>query len=139
MNYFRGARVRAGRRRSPWNLVLLAIVLCNLALLLGIGLYAVNHLHQYVHPGQSLETASGVAVIVATVSVLFAAIPVSLLVANAQARKVPALRRTLDAEASSHKGTDYWSSQKALIKVALLVAPVCLGLATTASLLPWRQ
>jgi len=138
MNYVRGAQARARRRKSAWNLLLLAGVLGSLALLTGIGLYAVDHLHRLVHPDESLATSSGPAVVVATVSVLLACIPLSLLVANLAVHMVPAARRVLDKEAESVKGTNYRASQHSLKKAALLVAIPCLVLATLGTLASWR-
>jgi hypothetical protein len=139
MNYISGARSRAGRRRSAWNLLLLAAVVGNLVLLTAAGMYAIAQLHEVAHPGQTLAKARGLGVILSTLAVLFAAIPCSLLLANVQVHCVPAARRVLEEEAQLVKNTDYRASQRTLSKLALFIVPLCVVLAIAGALAPWRQ
>jgi hypothetical protein len=46
-------------------------------------------------------------------------------------------RRTLEGEASSVPGTNFITAERKLLRVALIVVPVCLAIAVLGALLPW--
>lgn len=63
------------------------------------------------------------------VSWLFAAIPLSMLAANALLWCVPPLRRIFEREAEGYPGTDYASTQKSLLRLGMPLLAICAAVA----------
>jgi hypothetical protein len=137
MGYFSEARVRAQRRKSRWNLLLLPAVLVPLAAILATLLLLINALHGYLYTGQSLRNAQGGWAILATVGPLFAALIPAMLVGNSLVRLLPPARRVLDAEAFGHPGASFHSAQRKLARVAAIVVPLSMAVSLLGGVLPW--
>jgi hypothetical protein len=80
--------------------------------------------------------ASGV--ILTTVSPLFGAIPIGLLIAHCLLWLVPPARRALDVEADPHREARFNDSQKQLLRISKYLAPISLGVASIGALMSWR-
>jgi hypothetical protein len=137
MSYIENARVRARRRKSPWDLLLFPAVFLSWMGLFLVLLQGIGALHQHVHPGQSLTNSQGLTVLLATIPLFFAAMPIGFIAGNILVWLVPPARRALDSEAKPHPGTDFFSAQRGLLKIAAYVTPFSLALAIVGALLPW--
>lgn len=131
------ARLRAGRRRSRWNLLLIPcyfipwlLLVFGSALMFG-RLYALIHATDRV--GVLPETIGGILI---AVGLLFAWLAPSMITANQLVSAVPAARRALDQEATSVPGTDRRSANRALLRVCRYLVPVGLLVALAGVLIP---
>jgi len=130
MGYITAARVRAGRRRSAWNLLLIPAYLVPWFLLtfgslVMLGqLYAVFHGSR--HAGVLPETGGS---ILMALGALFMWLGPSMMLANQFVSVVPPARRALDREAARVPGTDRASANRGLLKMSMLVTPVALAVA----------
>jgi hypothetical protein len=137
VSYFEDAGARAKSRKSAWNFLLLGATFCSWLALYFFALLGVELLHQHLHPGQSLATGNGFAVLMAAVSPLLGTFPIGLFVGNALVWLVPPARRILDAEARPYPGADFASAQRGVLRVAVFVAPAGAVLAVVGALLAW--
>ena len=130
-SWIKNARQRSQRRKSPWNLLLLAF---GLSLWVAIGLFlgwGATVLHEIFQPASGPLFASG-PLRLNTALVLFPSIFVSIcpamLLTNWLVYLIPPARRAMDSEDRGHRGVDYSSSQRALSKLGFLISLVCLPL-----------
>jgi hypothetical protein len=137
MGYIKKAQLRSKRRRSPWNLLLVAAVLVPVATIWAVSVLGAEALHRGIYPTQSLKSGEGIGAILATVSPFFGAIPLGLIIGNFLVWLVPSARKTLDAEASAVSGTDFWSSQETLMIITLVLIPISLLLTVYGARLSW--
>lgn len=137
-NYIDNARLRATRRKSAWNLLLIPAVTIPLgAIWLGI-FKIMGLLHSHVYPEQNLHAASkGLGAVLAAVAPAFGAIPIAFLIGNCLVWLVPPARRGLDTEAQQFPSTSFVNAQKQLLKFAYIVVPISLALSVIGALLPW--
>jgi hypothetical protein len=137
MGYFEESHLRARRRQSAWNLLLIpAVLVCWLGLTTAV-LLGATWLHGVVYPGQSLRGARGLGPILATVAPLLGCAAPGFVVSNWLVHLVGPVRRTLDREAETYPGTGYASSQSKLLKIAAVLATGGILIAGVGSLLPW--
>jgi hypothetical protein len=94
-------------------------------------------LHQGRYPTQHLNNSSGAGPVLTAVGALLAAIPLAFAIGNVLVWLVGPARRTLEGEASSVPGTNFITAERKLLRVALIVVPVCLAIAVLGALLPW--
>jgi hypothetical protein len=140
MNYISDAKVKAKRRKSKWNLLLIPTVLLSFGLIFYLSFLLMDFLHGIVYAGQSFTvTSRGIGAIMAAVGPLFGAIPVSMLLGNFIVYLVPPARRVLDSEARNVPGTSYIDSNKKLLKMAYVLVPISYGVAFIGALLPWYK
>src|SRR5262245_50858197 len=125
MTYFDDARLRAKRRKSPWNLLLLPVIAIPW---LGAGLYTVvvmAHVYRFVHQGNLTPfpywdlrnlrmLPEGIGGVFVAVGPVFAWLPVAMLFGNLVVRAIPPANRALTREARTVRGTDYRSAQRGL-------------------------
>lgn len=139
MRYVDEARARARRRKSGWNILLFAVIsIVMLATAIGWAIASVM-LHRGLYPDQGPGFDKGIAAIMATVSGLFAAIPIAMIVGNFLVWMIPPAQRALDDEARTVKGTDFFSAQRQLLKLAATIVPVALLLAIIGASMPWYR
>jgi hypothetical protein len=138
MGNIESARARAKRRKSGWNFLLFPTVFISWLALAFTLLHGIDLLHQRMHPGQSLATNdTGFTVLLSSLPLLFAALPIGFIVGNSIVWLVPPARRVLDSEAKPYPGNDFFSAQMDLLKMAAFVTPAGLTLAVIGALLPW--
>lgn len=130
MGYITEARVRAGRRKSRWNLLLIpAYLLPWSSLTLGLAV-VFSRLYRSVHPGSQFailpDTIGGVLIAVGS---LFACLGPAMVLANQIVATVPAARAALDAEASVTAGTTRHAANRALGRLSYMLTPAALVLA----------
>jgi hypothetical protein len=129
--FFTEARLRARRRKSAWNLILIPPALFGW---LGswYGFFRIVWaFHQTLYPQHALrdfwQEGVGFASFVPGFLMLFAPFPaaicIGLIFANCVAWLIPSARRTLDAEAEGHKGTGFRESTEALLRLAKWAIP----------------
>jgi len=130
MGYFEEARKRASRRRSAWNLLLIPAVLGTWAAMWYASVQAVGQLLRYTRPGLHfvLLPDSGAGTLIG-LGLLFAWLPLAMVVSNVLVATVAPARRTLDREAQAVPGTDLVSANTRLLKVMLVITPTGLFLA----------
>lgn len=139
--YFSGARRRATRRKSAWNLLLIPFGL-GLCLVSWYGLFRVIWLfHVSIYPGHQLRDFwredIGFGSFVPSLLMVFGVMPLAvilgLMLANSLLWLIVPLRRVFEAEAQGHPGTSFQASMRGLIKLAMWVAPFCMAIAFLAA------
>ena len=131
------ARLRARRRKSSWNILLIP----SIAIPLGAGWWALamgfSWAHAALHPlhdsGACKGTIAGVLFMVAP---LFVLLGPSMMLGNAIVHAVPQVRTRLDAEAGTVRGTRYREAQHQLLRFTLIITSVGLMAAAIGILVP---
>lgn len=132
-----GAKARARRGRSPWNLLLPPLTLAGAAVAWWCLARGVHALHARANPGLRFpQVLSGLSGVLMFVPLVFPALPAGMLAANAILHLVPAARRALDREAEGHLRADYATAQRDLAKVAGVALVIALAIALVGALLP---
>ena len=135
MGYFKEARARAQRRRSPWNLLLIPAVLGTWLLTWLSSAWALGKLLRLARPGLEFvflpDSGGGILMVL---GLLAAWLPLAMIVGNLLVAAVPPARRALDLEASTVPGTDFSSANKDLLKVAIFLTPAGLVVALLGAL-----
>src|SRR2546428_494591 len=110
MGYFEEARRRAKRRRNPLNLLLIPTVVAPWALIWYASARLLGHVARRFHPELNfvLLPDSGGGVLMG-LGLLFAWLPVAMVLGNLLVAAIPAVRRALDNEARGVPGTDFAS------------------------------
>src|SRR5262245_2669307 len=94
MTYWHNERVRAARRKSAWNVLLIPAALIPCFLGWWLSARALGHVYHLMHPRASFvvlpETVGGIAI---AVGLLFAWCPVAMMTANLLVHAVPPARR----------------------------------------------
>jgi len=130
IGFFKEAYVRAKRRRSLWNLLLIPVVAGAWLMTWLASILMVGQLIRLARPElQFILLPDTVGGILMAVGLLFAWLPLSMIVGNMLLAAIPPARRALDAEASPFSGTDLGSSNKGLLKAALFLTPVGIAIA----------
>ena len=137
MTYVEEVQARAKRRRSPWNFLLLPVVLVSLAGL-SVGLILLLQLlHHARYPTQNLVDSSGAGGVLTALGAFFAAITPALLFGNGLVWLLKPARQVLDREANAFPGTDFLHAQRQLIRFGLIIVPISLAFAVLGAFLPW--
>jgi hypothetical protein len=131
------ANARAGRRRSPWNLLLLPAAICPFAALWYVTARVLETLYTLCHnTPSSTFLPDGVAGVLMALGPLFAWFAPAMIIANCLAWLVPAARRTFEQEAAPFPGVTFRSANAGFFKIAVFMTPVGLALGTIGALLP---
>lgn len=135
------ARLRAKRRHSPWNLILIPLTLgCWLAV--WFALFRLTWaLHVWLYPDHLFRNfwQAGISFPSFFLSflMLFALMPAALclgfVIANCIAWLIPPARRVFDAEAKGYPGTSFPEANAALLRLSLWTVPIGLGLSVFAA------
>ena len=142
--YFSRARVRAKRRKSPWNLILIPLVICGIA---GVwyGLFKLMWwIHTTIYPEhtgrfnefwqEGISLPSFVSSFLLMIPLFIASIPLGMLLANSIAWCIRPARRAFEREAKGHKHTTFKESMSGLFKFSLFIVPICLALSLIGAL-----
>lgn len=136
--YFKRAQLRARRRRSPWNLILIPLVLGGVAGTSYVLFRTMWYVHTAIYPthagrlaefwGKNISFGSFVSSFLLSVPLFFAALPLGMIVANLVAWLIPPARRTFAREAEGVVGASFAEATSDLWKLASILVPVCLVL-----------
>lgn len=142
--YFTRARIRARRRKSPWNLILIPLSMFGIGMVsyylfrfmwwIHILVYPEHkgHFSEFWQSGISLP--SFISSFLLMMPVLFAAFPLGFMIANCLAWCIPPARKTSDQEAKGYKFASFEESMRGLYKISLIWVPVCLILSLIGAL-----
>jgi hypothetical protein len=132
MDYYKRARGRAERKKSPWNLVQIPLTVAGTWLIYEgfcrsmfslVGHFRPAHENLASYAAKDTRDFIRIAIVVASY-------PLGMMVSNTVLWLVPPLRRIQDKEASMSSGTDFKISMLGLLKFALFSVPIGLGIAT---------
>jgi len=130
MGYLEEARKRATRRRSAWNLLLIPAVLGTWLTMWYASVRAAGQLLRYTHPGLRfvlLPDSPGGTLI--ALGLLFAWLPLAMVISNVLIAMLGPARRALDREAQMVPETDFASANRRLLRLMLVIVPAGLLLA----------
>jgi hypothetical protein len=136
--YLGRARQRAQRRRSPWNIILIPLVLCSWGSIT-YGLFRVMwHAHTLLYPahagrlrefwGRNISGPSFVSSFMLFMPLLFAAIPLGMMVADCIAWCIPPARHAFEREAQGVEWVSFPEAMRSLWRISLVAVPVCVFL-----------
>lgn len=133
--YLKRTQERAQRRRSPWNLLLIPFFTLGgggSAYLLFQAMWRIHLLFYPEHAGRvtefwrsGLSFRSFVSSFLLLMPLLFASVPIGLILANALAWCVSPARRAFEREAEGVKWASFRQSMHGLWLMARLVVPAC--------------
>jgi hypothetical protein len=140
-NYYRGAHIRAQRRKSAWNLLLLPLcfaawlsiwyALFRFVWLLHVLVYPAHRLADFWSGGISAGTA--VLSFLMVFALMPAAMTLGFMLENCVVWLIPPLRRVFDAEARDYPGTGFADAMRGLLKVCYWALPIGLTISVTAA------
>ena len=130
-NFLIEARLRARRRKSAWNLILIPPALFGWLGSWYVLFRIVWVFHQILYPQHAFhdfwQEGVGFASFVFSFMMLFALFPaaicIGLIFANYVVWLIPQARHTLDAEAEGFEGTSFRESNQALLRFAKWAVP----------------
>jgi hypothetical protein len=124
--YFQEARRKAKRRKSPWNFILIPLVIFGVAataFLLAAGLLAIQRAS--IPEGAILSSYTRAGSILMFVPILFPSLAIGMMIANLIAWCIPPARRTFEKEARGIKGASFRKTMRTLtIASAILLAVI---------------
>ena len=136
--YFERARQRTKRRKSPWNLVLIPLGFGSMAFICYTLFQLMWRVHTWLHPdhvgrfrefwAEGIGFPAFISSFLLVMPLLFAAIPLGMIFANAVAWCIPPARRAFAREANGVKWASFPEAMRGLTKLALVMAPICLAL-----------
>jgi len=140
-DYYRAARWRAQRRKSPWNFLLFPLcfgaflatwyALFRLVFAFHAAIYPQHHFADFWRQGISL--GSFVPSFLMVFAIFPGAMALGFMLGNALVWLIPVARRRLDAEAQGYPGTGFGEAQRGLLKICLWTLPSGLAIALTAA------
>ena len=138
MGYITEARIRARRRRSGWNLLLIPSYIVPWFFLVFGSLVVLGRLYAVLHDRTDVGVLpdTGGAILMA-VGALFMWLGPSMILANQLVALVRPARRALDLESAAAPGTDRASANRGLLRMTLLVTPAGLIVALVGLFIPW--
>ena len=127
---------RAKRRKSPWNLLLIPLV-CGLCALFTIDLFRFMwHVHVFFYPAhrgalsefwnEGLSLKAFASSFLLAVPLFFAALPLAMICTNLFVWFIPQAKKTFEKEAQGYEGTSFRDSMKGIVKISIIVVPICL-------------
>ena len=139
--YYANARHQAGRRKSPWNflLIILGFVawmaawygLFRLIWMFHIAIYPEHQFRDFWNGNISFRSFS------LSFLMVFSLMPVAMLIGFLFANSVlflsKPIRQVFDIEAHNHKGTDFSGSMRRILKVCAWALPIGVGVALAAA------
>lgn len=139
--FYAEARARAQRRRSPWNLILIPLVLGGWLSAWYVLFRLVWAFHQFLYPTHQfrdfwqpgISFSSFVPSFLMTFAPVPGAICLGMVAANCIAWLIPPARRTFDAESVGYPGTSFREATGALLKAASFATPFGLIIALIAA------
>lgn len=141
LKYYGEARQRAGRRKSPWNAALLLFAMVTWAGTLYLLFRLVWLFHTAIYPDHELKEfwQEGIGFysfflsLLMVVSLLPGSGMTAFIVVNFVFWLVPWARKTFEAEAQNHPGTDFRSTIRKLSKIWIWTFPAGLAISLIAA------
>jgi hypothetical protein len=136
--YWKRARNRAQRRKSPWNLLLIPLAAAGIGLSYYAQFRMLWHVHVLIYPEhaghfsefwqEGIGFAAFVSSFLIAVPALFSSLVIGMMLANLAAWCVGPARRVFEREAKGVKWASFSESMATLWLVAKWVIPICLFL-----------
>jgi hypothetical protein len=141
LDFYLAARARAGRRRSPWNLILIPFGLGGWLGTWYLLFRLVWNFHHWLYPQhlfsdfwrEGIPFASFVPSFLMLFAPAVAALCVGLMIANCIVLLIPPARRALDAEAVGYPGTGFKEATRALFGLLKWALPIGMAVAMFAA------
>ena len=125
LRYIEQAQMRARRRKSLWNFLLVPLALLGMSLSWWVLSRPIFLMRQWGMPENGfLQSGTRVGLIFFYIGLMLCSVAPGFLFANVCARIIPATRKVFDHEAIPHPGTDFKSANRALTKFGLIVLAV---------------
>ena len=138
MGYITNARIRAGSRRSLWNLLLIPCYALPWFLLTFVSLFALGKAYAVLNAAKDVQLVPDtVGGILMALGSLFAWLGPAMIGANLLVAAVPPARRALDREASSIPGSDRTAANRSLLRLSCYLTPAGAVIALTGLAMPW--
>lgn len=138
MSYQDDARVRARRRKSPWNLLLIPGVFVPWFTLWWFSALLVGQLARFVHPDLRFvlfpDSMGGILI---ALGLLFASLGPAMILGDLLMVLVPGARRAFERESVPFPETRLKPSILGLLKFSAFVTPVGLLAAVVGAIIPW--
>lgn len=143
-DYLSRAKARAKRRKSLWNLILLPFlfgfwacvtyVLFRLMWWIHILVYPQHdgRMHEFWRKGNG--TPAFISSFLLLIPLLFAALPISMLLSNCLAWCIPMARKVFEKEAIGYKRASFKEAIRDLLIVSKYIVPICLLLSLIGAL-----
>jgi hypothetical protein len=136
--YLARAHARARRRKSPWNLLLFALVIGFTGIIWRLLFQGMWGVHTWIYPehvashDQFWRKGIGIRAFVPSflllMPLMFVSMPIGMLLSNCVLRCIPPARKALDTEAQGVKWASFRESMYGLGRVALILVPLGLFL-----------
>jgi hypothetical protein len=138
MGYITAARIRAKRRKSLWNLLLIPCYWIPWLALWMASAIGFGRFYTRIHPGIEVRILpDAIGGVLIAIGLLFAWLAPAMLIANALVSLVPPARRAFEREAATVPGTDRASADRGLLWLGSYVTPAGLALALVGLVIPW--
>lgn len=134
--YLGRAHQRAQRRRSPWNLILIPLSISGMGGFTYLMFQMMWKVHTTIHPdhagklsefwGKGISFTSFISSFLLMMPLLFASIPLGLMLANCIAWCILPARRAFNREAENVKWASFRESMQGLWAFAKFLVPICL-------------
>ena len=137
--YIQQMQARRERRKSPWNLAILAISVVFIAVTwICLGRLA-TYVHNILHPGQLFSNSEGFGPALTAVSPFFIVLPIGLWLGNWLVHLIRGAREKLDAETvEGDPHSTYNGAQHDLLWFAIFAVPIGAVLLCMGVYLPWN-
>lgn len=129
--YYKDARERTKRKKSPWNWILFPFAIIGIGGSLFLLVKGLSALQQYLIPNETiLSGRTQVGAFLMFIPIAFLTLPLGFMFANFAAWCIPPARRALDNEAKGTKGAAFKEAMKMMsivsIIILIIVTPACL-------------
>ncbi|MCU0665575.1 MAG: hypothetical protein MUF05_00535 [Candidatus Omnitrophica bacterium] len=136
--YLTEATARAGRRKSPWNLILIPFTVLGVWFSWVFQFKILWNIHILIFPEHAgkfsqfwrgkMSAESFISSFLLMVPLIFSSLALGMIVANLLAWCIPPARKVFNKEAQGTKEVSFRESMKALAKMAAYTVPICFGL-----------
>ena len=117
--------------------MLIPAIVCPMVGLWIVSALGAQALHQMTYPSQALSNSEGLGAILVAVSPFLGAVPTGMIIGNFLMNAISGARKAFNREAAEYPGTDYWSAQKGLFLLALVLVPFSASLTILGALMSW--
>ena len=132
--WFGEARIRAQRRKSPWNLVLgLVVVLCVALIWFSACEFILYLPYDRTVSFRDIAKGNDLQIIFVTIPMFFPSLAWGMIIGNTIMWMVPPARRRFEREAEGHKGCSFKEGMRGMLKVAIVLSVVAIPIAVFAS------
>lgn len=134
VTWFGEARIRAQRRKSPWNLLLGLVVVLSIVFVWFSSCEFILYLpHDSTVSFREISTGHDLQMIFVTISLFFPSLAWGMIIGNTIMWLVPPAQRTFEREAQGHKDCSFKEVMSGLLKYALVLSLIAIPIALLAS------